>query len=30
MVETIGVEKTGIEGLEGPYFQYISMSILRS
>jgi hypothetical protein len=30
MTETIEEEVTGIEGLEGPYSQYISMLILRS
>jgi hypothetical protein len=30
MVEIIGVEETGREGIEGPYSQYVSMSILKS
>jgi hypothetical protein len=30
MAETMGVEETGTEGLEGLDSQYISMSILRS
>jgi hypothetical protein len=30
MEETIGEEETRIEGLEGPYSQFILMMILRS
>jgi hypothetical protein len=30
MVETIGVEETETEGLEGLDYQYISMLILKS
>jgi hypothetical protein len=30
MVETIGAEEIGIEGLEGPDSQYILMAILKS